>query len=203
MSDEMQTLRDDFAFVRALTEESGKALTRDGAVLAAAGIIFGLTTFQYWLIFAGILAIPPAWAGWLWLDGTVVFFAAMTVIQRRIQSPSGVVSRATQAAWAGVGAGIVIGGAALGLGAWRLGLPIMATGAFPILLFALYGAAWGVAFAVKRSSWMALIAAGCFAAAVACGLLIGKPTQWLLLALGLFMFVGVPGAMIVLQARRA
>ena len=202
MSDEMQMLRDDIAFVRALAEESGRALARDGAVLAAAGIIFSLTTFQYWLIFAGILAVPPAWVGWFWLDGTVVFFGAMAVIRRRIPSPSGVVSRATRAAWAGVGAGIIIGGAALGLGAWRLGLPILATGAFPILLFALYGAAWGVAFAVKRASWMALIAAGCLAAAVVCGLLIGKPAEWLALALGLLMLVAVPGAALVLQARR-
>ncbi len=125
-------------------------------------------------------------------------FAGMSKVHHGLT----IVSRDTKAAWAGVGAGIVIGGAALGLGAWRLGLPVMATGAFPILLFALYGAAWGVAFAVKRSSWMALIAAGCFAAVVACRLLIGTPAQWLVLALGLFMFVGVPGAMIVLQARR-
>jgi hypothetical protein len=202
VSDEIQTLKDDIAFVRALAEESGSAMARDGAVLAAAGMIFGLTALQYWLIFAGILDVPPGWDGWLWLDGTIVFLVAMTLIQRRIPSRPSAASRAMRAAWAGVGAGITISGIALGIGAWRLGLPVLTTGGFPIVLFALYGAAWGVVFAVKRRTWFALVATGSFAAAIGCGALMGTPEEWLLLALGLFVLVGVPGAAIVRQARR-
>jgi hypothetical protein len=202
MGEELQQLRDDIAFVRAVAEEGNKSLAHDGAVLAAAGAVFSLTSFQYWLIFTGILVVPRGWARWLWLDGTVVFFVAMAFIRARMPRQLGAVSRVTQAAWTGVGTGITVGGAALGLGAWRLGLPLVVTGAFPILLFTLYGAAWGIAFAVRRRTALALVAIGCFVVAVACGILMGEPQEWLALALGLLLLVAGPGTAIVLQSRR-
>jgi hypothetical protein len=105
MSDEAKTLQADIAFVRAPVEESGSAMARDGAVLAVAGVVFSLTTLQYWLVSADIVVVSPRWAGWLWVDGAVVFFVAMALIQRRIPSQSGAVSRAMRAAWAGAGTG--------------------------------------------------------------------------------------------------
>jgi len=47
--------------------------------------------------------------------------------------------------------------------------------------------------------WYGVTIAG--AAAVACGLLMGTPAEWLVLAVGLFALVGAPGVVIVRQAR--
>jgi hypothetical protein len=200
MNDDVQTFKDDIAFMRALTEDSGPAMARDGMVLAAAGTIFGLTTLLYWLMFAGVLDIPGA-RDWLWVVASALFVAMMAMISRREPLRRAAASRATRAAWVGVGSGIVVAGAALGLSAWRLDLPVLGVGVFPLVLFTLYGAAWGVAFAVVRRRWLALVAVGCFAAVVACGWLMGTPEEWLLLSVGLFVLVAMPGVVMVRQSR--
>ena len=92
-------------------------------------------------------------------------------------------------------------GLSLVFGGLRLHQPNLVLQVFPILLFTLYGAGWGVAYAVKRKAWFAWIVLGCFLAALGSGALMGSPDQWLVLALGLFAFVAAPGAVIVRQAR--
>jgi hypothetical protein len=68
---------------------------------------------------------------------------------------------------------------------------------FPLILFTLIGAAWGVAYAVRRRRIFALAAAGSFGAAVLCGVLMGRPEEWLVLSGGLVLLLAVPGGMIV------
>ncbi len=200
MNDDVQTLKDDIAFIRALTEDGGSAMTRDAALLAAAGTIFGVTTFLYWLVFAGFLALPGG--DWLWIAASALFVVVMLII-RRGDARRGIATRAMQAAWAGVGGGIIVAGVALAVAAARLDLPVLAVGVFPIVLFTLYGAAWGVAAAVMRRGWVVLIAGGCFAAAVACGWVLGTPAEWLVLSGGLFVLVALPGTFIAWQLRGA
>ncbi len=200
MNDDVQTLKDDIAFIRALTEDSGSAMARDAMLLAAAGTIFGVTTFIYWLMFAGFVTLPGG--DWLWIAASALFIVAMLII-RRGDTQHSIATRAMRAAWAGVGGGIIVAGVALAVGATRLNLPVLAVGVFPIVLFTLYGAAWGVASAVMRRGWFALIAGGCFAAAVACGWVLGTPAEWLVLSGGLFVLVAAPGAFIAWQARAA
>ncbi len=197
MGDDMQVLKDDIAFMRALTEESGHSMAREGAILAAVGIIFGLTALQYWLLRMEVFTVPRSWQPFLWLDGVIAYLITLTIIHRRFPKRPGVGPRAMEAAWAGVGIGITVAAIALGVSGWRLQMPMLASGAFPIVLFTLYGTAWGVAFAVKRRTWFALVAIGCSAAAIACGFLIGTHEEWLLLSLGLFALVAVPGFVIL------
>jgi hypothetical protein len=201
MINDMQMLKDDIAFMRALTEESSHSMAREGAILAAVGIIFGLTALQYWLLRMGVFTVPRVWQPWLWLDGVAAYLVTLTFILRRFPKRPGVGPRAMEAAWAGVGIGITVACIGLAASSWRLQLPELTSGTFPIVLFTLYGTAWGVAFAVKRRLWFALVAIGCSASAVACGFLIGTNEQWLLLSLGLFTLVAVPGFVILQQAR--
>jgi hypothetical protein len=105
------------------------------------------------------------------------------------------------ATWSGVGTGITVAGLALGLGAWRLQQPSLVLWTFPLVLFTLYGAAWGVAFAVTRRTWFALVAGGCFVATLACGAFMGRPEEWMVLSLGLFVLVAAPGYAMVRGAR--
>jgi hypothetical protein len=82
-------------------------------------------------------------------------------------------------------------------------LPSIVLWVFPVALFTLYGAAWSVAFAVRRRVAFAVVAAGCYAVALGCGLLMGQPEEWLLLSFGLFTFVAAPGFAVVRLARSA
>jgi hypothetical protein len=201
MNERMQTLKEDVAFIRALTDESSSAMMRDGALLAAAGTIFGAAALLHWLIESGALPAPPGAGKWLWVYSGAGFFVAMMLILRRAPDRRGIAARATRAAWTGVGTAMIVAGVALAVGAVRLDLPVVATGVFPVVLFSLYGAAWGVAFALTRRAWFALVAAGCFAAVVACGWVMGTAAEWLVLGLGLFVVVALPGAAIVRLAR--
>lgn len=195
------SLKDDLAFLRDLAQDGGKGLARDGFSLAAVGLAFGAVTLVYWLVFWGPLASLRFVAYWLWIAGMVATIFAIETAKRRLPPATGAAARALSNAWNGVGVALTGGGLALLAAGWRQhdGAFVLAT--FPILLFSLYGAAWGVAFAVKRLTWFAWISAGCFLAAIGEGLLYGSPHQWLVLSLGLLLLVGLPGLVILKKAR--
>jgi hypothetical protein len=58
-----------------------------------------------------------------------------------------------------------------------------------------------VAFAVKRRLWFAVVSAGCLVAAIGCGLVMGRPEEWLVLAAGMICLVAVPGSVLVYQSK--
>jgi hypothetical protein len=195
------SLKDDLAFVRDLTQDGGRGLARDGFALAVVGLVFGLVTLVYWLVFWGPLAGARSLASWLWIVAVVATIAATAIVRRRFPPPTGAAARAVSVAWNGVGVSLLAGGLGLVAAGWRLhdGAFILFT--YPILLFSLYGGAWGVAFAVKRLNWFAWISTGCFLAAIGEGLLYGSPHQWLVMSAGLFLLVGLPGLAILRKAR--
>jgi hypothetical protein len=198
-----QTLKDDVAFLRGLAQGGATATVKEGAILAAIGMIFGLVGAQYWAMDAGLLPAPAWIRPWLWLDGLVVFLIAIAVISSKFRGPPpGAASRALSAAWTGVGTALICADLGLVAAARRLSLPLLAPWVFPLILFTLIGAAWGVAFAVRRRKALALLAAGSFAAAVLCGVLMGRPEEWLALSGGLVLLLGVPGAVMARAAGR-
>jgi hypothetical protein len=199
----LDQVRQDIAFLRAVVDDHDSTLGLDGAILTAVGSIFGCVSLFYWSVSVGIATVAGAWSAWAWIAGVAVLVPSVLVLQRRFPHSPGPASRAMSAAWQGVGTGITIATVAFALGAWRLQVPSMMLWAFPVVLFTLYGAAWTVAFAVRRRWAFALIAAGCYAAALGCGLLMGQPGEWLVLSLGLFLFVAIPGIVVVRQARAA
>jgi hypothetical protein len=198
---ETQSLKDDLAFLRDLTQDSGRGLARDGFALAAVGMTFGVVTLIYWLIYSGPLsgALNIGWG--LWLAGVVVMVGSILIANRRLPPASGAASRALSNAWGGVGVANTAGGLGLLAAAWRMNDGAFVLATFPIVLFSLYGAAWSVAYAVKRLNWFAWISTGCFAAAIAEGLLYKSPHEWLVLSIGLFLLVGLPGLVILKKAR--
>jgi len=196
-----QDLKDDLAFLRDLTQDSGRGLARDGLALALIGLSFGVVSLVYWLIFSGPLSVARGVSWWLWVIALGGDIAVMELAKRGLPAPSGAAARALSTAWNGVGVSLTAGGLGLWAAAWRIHDATFILGTFPILLFALYGAAWSVAFAVKRLSWFAWISAGCFAAAIAEGMLYRTPHQWLALSIGLFLLVGLPGLVILKKAK--
>jgi hypothetical protein len=200
---DQQSLSADVAFLRSLAEGGSTATVKEGAILLANGVTFALVAAQYWAIDTGLLTVPVWLKPWLWLDGLVVFLGAVAWISAKYRGrPPGAASRALAAAWAGVGTALVFAVLGLVAAASRLGLPLLATWVFPLILFTLIGAAWGVAYAVRRRLAFALAAAGSFAAAVLCGGLMGRPEEWLVLSGGLVLLLAVPGGLIVRSATR-
>jgi hypothetical protein len=204
MSDDEQTLRDDVAFLRALAEGDSAGPAREGAILVAVGLIFGLVAVQYWCIESALFAVSPAVSTWLWLDGLIPFLVCMAVIAAKFRAhPSGAASRALAATWKGVGTAFIVADIALYAASRELGIPLLVKWVFPLILFALIGGAWGVAFAVRRRKAPGLLAGGNFAAAILSGIVIGRPQEWLVLAGGLIFLVAVPGvAMLAARPRR-
>lgn len=202
MTDEkIQTLKDDIAFMKALAQEGSSVPLLFGGNMVAAGLIFGLAAFGHWLIITGVLALPE-WALLLnWLSAAAVFGVICTLLVRRARGRPGYSSganRATGSAWSGVGLAIF----AMWMGtmayAYRTGhWEVM--NVFPIVIFALYGAAWMVAGDMSGKVWIKLTALGSFAGAVVMGLLDGATQQMLGYAAFLFLLAVVPGVILMRQ----
>ncbi len=198
MNKDCDGAKDDIAFLRSLVGD-GAGAKRDAAMLLIVGLIFGSLDFVYWLIFAGIVDWPAAIGNWLWV-GAVAVFAAALILVLRIPRPTSAAGRAAGTALAGVGLALIVAELAFFAGGEALHLPLLALWTLPVALFTLYGAAWSVAFVVKRRSRFAVIAGGCYVAAFFGGLTMGSPTEWLTLSFGLFALVAAPGVVMLREA---
>lgn len=199
--DKIQALKDDIAFMRALAQEGGSTPLLFGGVLVAAGLIFGAGAVGHWLIDSQMLKVLP-WAYAVnWIGAGAVFGVVCRLILNRAKGQPGYhagVNRATGAAWSGVGFAI-----------FALWLGLMATGlktgnwapmsAFPVVIFALYGAAWFIAGALSNTGWIKLVAFGSFAGAVVMGVLAGSPYLMLGYAAGLILLAVLPGFVLMRQ----
>jgi hypothetical protein len=203
MTDEkIQTLKDDIAFMKALAQEGSVAPLLFGGVMVAAGLIFGVASVLQWAITSGVLVVPSPWfllANWVVAGG--VFAVAMNLLLKRAKTRpgyNGSVNKATGAAWSGVGFAIFscwAGMTAIGLttGDWKV------MNMFPVLILALYGAAWFVAAVMSGKGWIHLIAIGSFVGAVAMGMLSASPYLMLGYAGCLLLLAVLPGLILIRQ----
>jgi hypothetical protein len=116
----------------------------------------------------------------------VIFLAALAWVlwRDRKAKPGGVTQRAFDATFGAAGlanmAMIIVFGVRAAreqsLTVWLL---------YPCVVFALQGAAWYVAYMLRRKGWMGLVAAGWFATAIGMGLTIGTPTYALIATIAL------------------
>jgi hypothetical protein len=201
VANDWRAVKDDVAFLRALTSEQNRPLAREGAVLVAVGAIFACVDVFYWLYFGHRVSATGIWQHVPWIAGSVLFFACFVVVTARIPRAPGAAARAISAASAGVGVALCGAVAALFAGAVSVQQPWLVTNVFPIVLLTLYGSVWMVAFAVKRRTWLAGVAAGCLAAAIGCGVVMGRPEEWLVLAAGMICLVAVPGGVLIHQSK--
>lgn len=199
--DKIQALKDDIAFMRALAQEGSAVPLLFGGVMVAAGLVFGAAAVGHWLIDTGVADLP-AWAFLVnWLGAAAVFGIAANRILHRAKSQPGYsagVNKATGAAWSGVGFAIFSswgGMMAIGFttGQWQV------MNVFPVLIFALYGAAWFVAATLSGKGWIMAVAIASFAGAVLMGLLTDSP--WLMLgyAGSLMLLTVLPGWLLMRQ----
>jgi hypothetical protein len=185
------SLEDDLAYLRGLTREEHTPAIRAGAIMVAAGVVFGLSALRAWAYQRGLLA--PPWTGFPPFDAVFVFLSCLTLIRRRWpQAATTAAARGLSAAMNSIGVGVVVTAAALAAAGRALDDPNMMR-AFPAILFVLYGSAWSVAFAVTRRKWTVAVAGGAFGFAMICASLAARPEAWLALAVGLWLLVAAPG----------
>jgi hypothetical protein len=195
-----QSLKDDLAFLRDLTQDSGRGLARSGFALAAIGFAAGAYALLYWAAAFVPLGVRQ-WTMWGGLAIIPACFILVQLSQRWLPPATGAAARAVAAAWRSVGASLAAGSLGLFIASVPADDSKFVLAIFPVLMFCLYGAAWSVAYAAKRQTWFAWVSGGCLACAFTVGLLYKSPHQWLVMAIGLFLLVGLPGLVIFKKAQ--
>ena len=203
MTDEqMQSVKDDIAFMRALAAEGQRTPMLGGAIMAAAGVIFALASVAFWALTQGILRLDPNWGSMIiWMGALAIFLIVLTIINLRIGKKPGASSptnKATGAAWTGVGISIFAMGVSYGFAGWKLqSEDVMVT--FPSVIFALYGAGWAVASAMTGKKWLWYVALGSWAVAPVLAYFAGDAAQYLAYAAALLLLMALPGAILLRQ----
>lgn len=199
--DQVQSVHDDIAYMKALAQEGRQAPLLGGSILIAAGLVFGLASIVAYGIDSGILNVPPVAYAVLWGGAMLVFFVILAWQIRRTDRKPGALSAANRAAgagWMGVGLGIFVMSLSMAVISWKVQteIPFLI---FPSLIFALYGAGWAVSATMSDQKWQWKLAIACWIAAPLIAFLTGSPLMWLGYAAGLFLFALLPGVLLVRQ----
>ncbi len=198
MTDDLQTLRNDIAYLKDLADAGRNGSSTGGFIMAAAGTTFGIASLFQWAALSGAFGGTQGIANWAWIVSMLVFFAILFVAGRR-KGAAGENRRTTALAWSGIGWAIFVVFAAISLATWRTQSPVLITFA-PSIIFALYGAAWMAPAAMTGKAWLWATALGSFAMSLVNAWFIGEPVAYLLYGLGLFLLAAVPGLILMRTA---
>ena len=202
MNDQIQTLKDDIAFMRAMAEEGRSAPLLGGAVLTSAGVVYALASLAQWAVLTQTVAVSYKVLPYMWLAAMLISMTLLAVFKRRLAGAPGSASpanRAARFAWKGVGQAIFAIGAAMFIAVWKT-QDYNLINFSPSIVLALYGVAWTVGGLMIPASWVRFVAWGAFAAAVLMALLIGDVKVWLAYAAALLLLTAVPGVVLMRQA---
>lgn len=201
MTTDTQTAHDDLAFLRRVAE-GDRTQSLFGALYFWAGLIYGLQLLFHWGQAIGVLRVSEGVTIAAAAGPTAIFLVILGVLiwRNRRKGVGGVAGRAVASVFNAVGITNLALVAIIGSLAWReMSWDIWMI--YPAVVFALQGAAWLAAFTLRRRAWLASVAAGWFGAAIAMGLLIGSPSYLLVAAFGAFLFMALPGAVMMRLAR--
>lgn len=198
-NDQINTLKDDIAYMKALADEGAKGPLLGGSVLVAAGLIFGTASVVEWMMAAGIVAAGGIAHLYLWGTAGVLFAIALFVLIARHRGRAGMGSPANRAfgnAWMGVGMGIFSMSIALTLLMMQTGSELPAL-IFPSLILAMYGSGWAVSAAMSDQKWLWAPAIGGWMAAPLIAQFAGRPEMWLVYGAGIILLALVPGVVLM------
>lgn len=190
-----RSLSEDIAFIRSMVEE-GRQAPNKGSIGLAAGLIWGTASLYTWAVWSKAIAVPGGPGNWSWLIAAVVF--ALVGIPLGMYRRGG--NRAVGAAWGAVGASCWTITAVIALAAWKTNTWVMFT-LLPPVVMALYGGAWLVCASVLRSAWLLWAGVLCLLSSLLLAYTAAQPVEYLLFALSLYAFAGVPGLIGVLRNR--
>ena len=194
MADDIESARDDLAFMRALADAPDKPNMAMGQAFLAAGIIYGFQGLVQWGASIGVIPLSGTPYLAFVISCTLAFLAVMLVItlKNRQHRSSTAVRRAYEAAFQGAGIAniclvIVFTAATVRSGdggIWYFYTPF---------IYALQGAAWFLAFRMRKRTWLGLVSLGWYVGAVALGLTAYSSSYVLVIALSLILLLAGPG----------
>lgn len=206
MASDLQSARDDLAYMRGLVSGTGPMQATIGECFFWAGLLYGGQCFLHWLQAAGVLSSEGSVAlaiGWL---PTVLFCVVLTVIiwKDRKTKVTGVASRALGAVFQGAGLANLVMAFVFGYGSVTAESPGLWL-YHPIVVCMFQGVAWYVAWTILRRAWVGFAAAGWFMTTVALGVAVfgDMGTYLLILAVALVVLMAIPGWVIWQGAKKA
>jgi hypothetical protein len=203
MTDQIDTLREDIAYIRDIAADDGRIPAVIGANFVAVGLIFGAPVVLAWAALSGRIDMPTGWTSWSGLISTAIYLPVTLWLRNGTRGwRPGPSFRIVAAIWSAAALAGVLMVACILLGAARLGIQSGWQFWAPIC-FALYGAAWQAMAIARRSAGWGWVAAGCYAQAVINALLIGGPDVLLGLGGGLIVWLAIPGLVMSLRGRAA
>ena len=205
MTAKTQTAQDDLAYMRTVVEQGGRPRMAGALIYMAAGLIYGAETLVHWGQSINLIRLSDQATLAVVAGCSALFVLVMVLLIARDKAKgvgAGSGSRALNAAFGGAGLANVALMAIFGVNAWRQ-QDLLVWMLYPCVVFALQGAAWYVAFMLRRKVWMLTVSLGCLSTAIVMGLVIGTPTFNLVAALACFAWLAVPGAIMARDARRA
>lgn len=204
MNIKAKTAQEDLAFLRDLVESSKDAPIPGGAIFLAGGLLYGGQTLFHWCQALGWFTPPVPVNLFISIAPTIAFLIilARSLDEQRKSNSSGIARRALDAGFSAAGScnavlALVFGWVAIqqkDLYIWLL---------YPIIVFALQGAAWQIAYQLQRRRWMGVISLGWFVAAIGLGLTLRTLTYGLIVTLSLFLLMALPGALMLRTMKQA
>jgi hypothetical protein len=205
MNADIQSLRDDLAFLRTLVQASEDNYRPLGEGYLLGGLVYGGEMLLHLGQIAGLVPATLLAALIVGAGPTVIFIAGLVFLLRRhgatMPASGGLTTKAILRAFAAIGISnlaliAVIGAVAIreqSLTVWFI---------YPCTVFVLQGAAWLLAFLLRRHAWHGVIAAGWFAAGIAMAIFVTRQDIYILLAgVGLLGLMALPGYLMLRHAR--
>lgn len=202
MTDQIQAIRADLAFMKSLAADEGPIPGIVGAHFLAAGLIYGPPAILAWAIMRGFVDLPLGLAGQMGLWPTVVYLPVMALLILRTPrpKPGAATGRAMVVGWSGVGLTTGAMLAVIFIAGARLHEPRMWQ-VWTSICFTLWGAAWWVVAMLRRNKGWLVVALGSFVNAVVNACLIATPEEILGAAVGILLWLAGPGLWIMIRDR--
>lgn len=204
MSDQIQSIRDDVAFMKSMAADEGSLPWGIGAGFFAAGVVYGLPLVLVWAVLRGLVDLPVGWTSGVGLWSTVIYvpLSILIFLKAPKPAPGAATGRAFGAAWSGVGLITVAMLAVIFIAGSRLHVHLIWQ-VWTSICFALWGGCWWVVAMLRpRRGWL-WVALGSLANAVVNALLIGTRDELLGCSIGILLWLGGPGLLIMLRAKKS
>lgn len=205
MTSDLQTARDDLAYMRTIVGGTGRMQRTIGEAFFWAGLLYGGQCLLHWLQTLHVAPSEGPLALAIVVVPTVIFVGILTVImiKDRKAPPAGPASRALEAVFQGAGLANLAMAFVFAYGANVFDAPGLWL-YHPVVVCMFQGVAWYVAFNVLRQGWLGFVAAGWFVTTIALGVLMSNVGAFVLvLAIALLVLMSIPGWLIWRGAKRA
>lgn len=195
MNAEIESARDDLAYMRALVGGTGRMQRTIGEAFFWAGLLYGVQCLLHWLQTLGVVTDDGAVALLIVVVPTLLFIGVliMIIVKDRKAPPGGAAARALGSVFQGAGIANLVMAFVFAYGAQAFDAPGLWL-YHPVVVCMFQGVAWFVAFNVQRRAWLGLVATGWFATTIALGVLMANIGAFVLvLAIALFLLMTIPG----------